>query len=246
MLRSLFAVVLVSALSALSALSASVPAAGDAETPLIGVTGFVRHGASVLSGDDTGGCLQPSFLLESGGLTLPLHEGDVDLLPYVDRLVKLTVTQELGACPFVPTLFYRVHEVEDPAPATLAICGTGGHGCPIRLRSGPGGALVGHMLFVSLTPDFLPLPPLRGSFLLGSPFFSFGPAFSLPFSEGLAFDFQVPLDTALQGHTLYFQAARKEIGLTTGFSGTNPPLQFGNSVSLEIVGHVFVCHEPDC
>jgi len=214
------------------------------DSPQVGVTGTVRLAAPDATGVGDP-CPQPAFLLESGGITLLLGGDEIDLLPYVDRLVKLTVTQEVLTCGLVPILFHLVHAVEDPAPATLAICGTGGLGCPIRLRSGPGG-LAAHMLFVSLSPDFLPLPPERGSFLLGSPFFSIGTGLTTTFSDGLAFDFNIPLDNVLTGLTLHFQAARKEIGLTTGFGGTNPPLQFGNAVSLEIAGHVFVCHPTDC
>ncbi|MGQ0552962.1 MAG: hypothetical protein ACT4PU_07055 [Planctomycetota bacterium] len=211
-----------------------------AEPQPIGVTGIVRPYSLNEAADSLAICAPPEFILEAGGTTLYLLGGEIDLAQYVDKLVKISAVQSVLECPF-----FTVFEIAEPPPATLEICGTGGLGCPVRLRSGPGG-LAQHALFVSLGPGFVPLPPLRGSFLLADPFFMVGTAFSLNFSEGAAFDFTVPFEPQLTGLTLHFQAARKEVGLTTGFGSTNPPLQFGNAVNLHIVGLTLWCVEPDC
>jgi hypothetical protein len=186
-------------------------------------------------------CAPPAFALQCSDGIFFLTSSTLSLGDSVGQNLKLYGTQ-VGDCPL-----YDIHAVEEPPPATLEVCGTGGFGCPVRLRSGPGG-LASHWLFASLSPGLVPLNPVKGSFLLGPQFFQIGSGFSSSFGDGVAFDFSVPIAPAFAGLRVYFQAARREVGITTPGDGlvTHPPLQFSNAACLDIVGFTLLCHEPDC
>lgn len=177
-------------------------------------------------------CAPPSHELECSDGTFFLTSSTLDLDAWVGKNVKLYGRSVSDKCPL-----YDIHKVEEPPPATLALCGTGGLGCPIRLRSGPGGPSQ-HALWVSLAPGLVTLNPSKGSFLLAEPFFLIGIKSGDFGGAGAAFDLTVPPDPVLTGVTLYFQSARRN--LTIG------ALNLANARCLEIVGFVLVCHEPDC
>lgn len=209
------------------------PGLGPTETA---VTGVVAHAFHPQAGD-AALCVQPDYTLEGLDGLLYLSSATIDLGLYVGQNVKLHGTRNFE-CPIL-----EVQTVEAPPPASLAICGTGGFGCPVRLVSGPSG-LATHWLLASPAPNFLPLNPVKGSFLLAQPFVLVATAGSPSFGPGAVFDFTVPMIPALAGHTVWFQAARREVGINP--PGTQPPLQFGNLVSLHVVGFVLVCDAPGC
>ncbi|HZL99964.1 MAG TPA: hypothetical protein VFD43_06905 [Planctomycetota bacterium] len=140
-------------------------------------------------------CAPPTHQLACSDGTYFLYSSTLDLDQYLGKNVKL-YGSSLEVCPL-----YNVHKVEVPPPATLAICGTGGFGCPIRLRSGPGG-ISQHALFVSLAPGLVPLNPSKGSFLLAEPFYLLGVQVGGFPGEGAAFDFTIPGAPVLAGVTL--------------------------------------------
>src|SRR5262245_10024192 len=153
MLRSLSRLVIAIALGA--------PLAAQIDPVEVAFTGVVEKFSGV------GTCVAPTHVLACSDGTFFLVSSTLDLDLYVGKNVKLYATKD-DICHI-----NDVHGVEEPPPATLAICGTGGLGCPIRLRSGPGG-ISQHALWVSLKPDFLPLNPNKGSFLLAQPFYLIG------------------------------------------------------------------------
>ena len=198
--------------------------------PEVAFSGVVQPSSFAM---DAAICAPPTHEIECSGGLFFLTSSTIDLDQYIGTNVKLYGTS-LVECPM-----YNIHKVEVPPPATLAICGTGGLGCPIRLRSGPGG-LSQHAFLVSLSPGLLPLNPLKGSLQLGEPFFVLANSGAGNFPpEGAAFDFSIPLTTSLTGLTIYFQSVRRNVGPVG-------PMQFSNPVCIEIVGHVFVCWTPDC
>lgn len=185
-------------------------------------------------------CAPPSHTLECSAGTFFVSSSTLDLDAYIGQNVKLYGTQ-LFECPT-----FDIHTVESPPPATLAICGTGVSGCPVRLRSGPGG-LATHWVFASLASGFFPLSPVKGSFMLSPPFFQVAMGFSNSFGPGPAFDFTVPPAPFLTGLTIYFQAARREVGITTPSGLTQPPVQFSNVVCLPVLGFSgLLCVPADC
>jgi hypothetical protein len=211
----------------LFAFALAAPLAAQAtDPPEVAFTGVVQKfpGVSV--------CVPPTHVLACSDGTFFLMSSTLDLDLYVDKNVKL-YGQQADICPI-----YDIHAVESPPPATLAICGTGGLGCPIRLRSGPGGISM-HALWASLKPGLVPLNPVKGSFLLGEPFFLVGLTSGGFPAEGAPFDLTIPSNPILTGVTLYFQSARRDIGPAG-------PLNFANAACIEVVGFVFVCHTPDC
>lgn len=204
----------------------AVPLAAQIDPSEVAFTGVVQKysGISV--------CVAPTHMLDCTGDTFKLVSSTLDLDLYVGKNVKL-YAQKADICPI-----YDVHAVEEPPPATLAICGTGGLGCPIRLRSGPGG-ISQHALWVSLKPDLVTLNPSKGSFMLAQPFYLMGIQSGGFPAEGAAFDLTIPPNPILTGVTLYFQAARRDVGPVG-------PLHLSNNACIEIVGFVFVCHSADC
>ena len=183
-------------------------------------------------------CFEPSHTLECSDGTLYLVSATVDLDAYVGQNVK-AYGQTIFECPYID-----VQSVEVPAPVTLDLCGTGGFGCPVRLRSGPGG-LAQHTLFVALAAGFFPLNPAKGSVLLGEPFFQIASKASTGPGAGAAFDFTIPPIPALIGAKLYFQTVRKPLTITTDVSPPGPPV-LSNAACLEIVGVTAFCVDPDC
>jgi len=204
-------------------------AAQVADPPEVAFTGVVQPFDGVIIAI----CAPPSHELECSDGTFFLTSSTLDLDAWVGKNVKLYGKSVSDLCPL-----YDIHKIEEPPPATLAICGTGGLGCPIRLRSGPGG-ISQHALWVALKPGLVTLNPSKGSFLLGEPFFLLGIQSGGFPAEGAAFDLTVPPDPVLTGVTLYFQSARRDVGPVG-------PLHLANARCMEIVGFVFVCHDPDC
>lgn len=180
-------------------------------------------------------CPPTAFTLECSEGLIGITNSLIDLSLYIGQNVKLTIVPDGKACPR-----FAVLDVDTTPPATLQLCGTPeGLGCPIRLRSGPGG-ISQHFLFVSLENGFLPLSVLKGSFLLGSPFFLIGNSGAGPFPlEGAAFNYVVPSDPGLIGIDFYLQAARRDVGPVG-------PWQLSNARCFAPIGFTLVCHEPDC
>ena len=203
-------------------------AAQATDPPEVAFTGVVQPFDGVIIAI----CAPPSHELECSDGTFFLTSSTLDLGAWVGKNVKLYGRSVSDKCPL-----YDIHKVEEPPPATLALCGTGGLGCPIRLRSGPGG-VTQNALWVSLKPGLVPLNPVKGSFLLAEPFFLIGVKAG-DFPDGAAFDLTLPPDPVLTGVTLYFQSARRNLAV-------GGPLHLANARCLEIVGFVFVCHDPDC
>jgi len=195
----------------------------------VAFTGVLRH----FSGSVSSICSLPTHELECSDGKFFLKSSTLDLEAWLGQDVKL-YGNKLGICPV-----YDIHAVENPPPATLAICGTGGLGCPIRLRSGPGG-ISQHVLLVSLAPGLVTFNPLKGSLLLGTPVYMIGDSGAGSFPpEGAAFDLTIPGAPILTGVKLYFQAVRRNVGPVG-------PMQFSNAACLEIVGFVFTCEVPGC
>ncbi|HZM01072.1 MAG TPA: hypothetical protein VFD43_12560 [Planctomycetota bacterium] len=211
-------------------LALAVPLAAQAtDPPEVAFTGVVEPFDGVIIAI----CAQPSHQLACSEGTYFLTSSTLDLNVWLGKNVKLYGKPVSDLCPL-----YDIHKVESPPPATLAICGTGGLGCPIRLRSGPGGISM-HALWVSLKPDLVPLNPSKGSFLLAQPFYLLGIQSGGFPAEGAAFDLSIPAAPILAGVTLYFQSARRDVGPVG-------PLHLANAVCMEIVGFVLICHDPDC
>lgn len=180
-------------------------------------------------------CPPSAFSLECSEGVIGLTSSGIDLTPFIGQNVKLTIASDGKACPR-----YSVLAVDTTPPATLALCGTPqGLGCPIRLRSGPGG-ISQHYLLISLSPDFIPLSVMKGGFLLGSPFFVIGSSGAGPFPpEGAAFNYVVPSDPSLIGIDFYLQAARRDVGPIG-------PWQFSNARCFAPIGFTVLCVEPSC
>ncbi|HZM01071.1 MAG TPA: hypothetical protein VFD43_12555 [Planctomycetota bacterium] len=212
-------------------------AAQEGEGPIVdpvtevSVTGFVTplpvlDAASAL-------CIAPTHQLECPEDTVFLWSNKVDLGALLGQNVKLRgmLASDCG--------IVAVESIESP-PATLTACGSPQLGCPIRLRSGPGG-LTQHWLFVALAGGFLPLNPEKGSLLLGEPLFLIGSSGAGQFGDtGAAFDFNMPSNPVLVGLQLNFQAASRKVGPVG-------PIHFSNSVCMDVFGFVgMLCVEPDC
>ena len=232
MIRSLLVSTLALAATIPLAGAQSAAPAGTASKPTA-VTGVVRP----VDVAPPSTCTTPSHTLECSDGAVFLSSTTVDLYAYVGQNVK-AYGQTSAGCPVVD-----VESVETPPPVTLAICGTGGFGCPVRLRSGPGGPAQ-HLLLVSLGPGFVPLSQVKGSLLLGQPFFRIATVASTEAGPGVAFNFTIPSVPALAGVRLYFQTARAGLSVTT--FDVPSPLGLSNAVCLDIVGLTIDCAQPDC
>lgn len=224
----------------LAALSLAVPpAAAQVGGPPGGlsvevtVTGFVTPLPVIHENGDTI-CIAPTHQLEVPEDTVFLWSSTVDLGALLGQNVRLhgLLNTECGVM--------AVDSFESPPPATLTLCGTPSMGCPIRLRSGPGG-LTQHWLFVAPAGGFLPLNPEKGSLLLGQPLLLIGSSGAGQFGDaGVAFDFTLPHSAALVGVPIHFQAASRKVGPIG-------PIHFSNAVQLEIFGPSgLFCIDPDC
>ena len=226
---------------ALAATSLAAPAAlaQDGGDPFGGlsvevtVTGFVTP-LPVIDGAADTLCIFPTHQLEVPEDTVYLWSNKVDLTALLGQNVRLhgLLSTECG--------IIAVDSFESPPPATLLLCGTASMGCPIRLRSGPGG-LTQHWLFVAPAGGFVPLNPEKGSLLLGDPLLLIGMSGAGQFGDaGAAFDFNLPSSPALIGVPIHFQAASRKIGPIG-------PIHFSNAVQLEIFGPSgLFCIEPNC
>jgi hypothetical protein len=227
----------------LAAVSLAAPsaAAQDGGGPVVGlsievsVTGFVTplpilHDASSLGSL----CIGPTHQLEVPNDTVYLWSNKVDLDALLGVNARLfgTLNTECG--------IIAVHSFEAPPPATLTICGTNGLGCPIRLRSGPGG-LTQHWLFAAPAGGFIPLNPEKGSLLLGEPLLLIGQSGAGQWGDtGVAFDFTLPSNPVIVGIPIHFQAASRKIGPIG-------PIRFSNAVMIEVFGpSLIVCMQPSC
>jgi len=138
--------------------------------------------------------------------------------------------------------------VESPAPAVLQTCGSPAPGCPLRLRSAPGGLAL-HALFASLDADFLPVNPVQGTFLLGAPYVLVASGSTSTFQpEGAAFDLRIPADPSLVGLSLFMQSVRRDIlpSFPGGDGSAVGPLRFSNAVCLTIEDGASPCEGPGC
>ncbi len=203
------------------------------EGPPTSVTGVVAL-ADFDSDPGSDVCFQPEYTLQCSGNLFFLQSATIDLADFVGQNVKLEMFNPFVSCPT-----FEVTAVIETLPAALDLCGTPeGLGCAWRVRSSPGG-ISQHFLFASITPGFAPLAPEKGSFLLGSPFLTVATTVSVD-AEGAAFDLFTPGDAALIGLDVWLQAARRDVGPIVA------PFALSNSVCFEVVGFVFVCHQPDC
>ena len=219
---------------------APLAAAQEGEGPIgplnieVTVTGFVTP-LPVLDAATLGPfCIAPTHQLEVPEDTVYLWSNKVDLTSLLGMNVRLhgTLRTDCGVV--------TVDSFESPPPATLTLCGTPAMGCPIRLRSGPGG-LTQHWLFVAPAGDFIPLNPEKGSLLLGTPLLMIGVSGPGQFGDsGKAFDFNLPSNPNLVGVPIHFQAASRKVGPIG-------PIRFSNAVLLEIFGPMgMLCIQPDC
>jgi len=184
----------------------------------------------------------PGVLCAPGTHVMQCSEGlvqfrsrTIDLDSLVGQNVTLTAIQTSKQCPL-----YEVTAVQTTPSTSLTLCGTpGGLGCPIRLRSAPGG-LSQHWLLISAFPGWWPISLTEGTFLLGQPFLVL-PAGAGQFDvAGAAWDFTIPSDPSLIGLEVFLQAARRDVGPVG-------PLRYSNAVCFEIIGYtLFLCAEPDC
>lgn len=197
------------------------------------VTGFVTPLPILHDPADTI-CIAPTHQLEVPEDTVYLWSNTVELGALLGQNVRLhgLLNTDCG--------LIAVDSFESPPPATLTLCGTPSMGCPIRLRSGPGG-LTQHWLFAAPAGGFLPLNPEKGSLLLGQPLLLIGMSGAGQFGDsGVAFDFNLPSSAALIGVPLHFQAVSRKVGPIG-------PIHFSNAVMLEIFGPSgLFCIEPDC
>ena len=180
-------------------------------------------------------CAPPTHQLACSEGLFGLQSSSLDLSQYEGQNVKLHGTS-VGDCPL-----FEVHAVEEP-PATLALCGTAGLGCTIRLKSAPGG-LAQHVLLASPSPGFVPIAGLKGSFLLGEPFFLLAKGSTFAFTTAANFDFAIPVDPALDGLSVWFQAARRDVLPSPLGLG---PIQFSNAVCVTLIGNPLWCEPADC
>ena len=107
----------------------------------------------------------------------------------------------------------------------------------MRFRVGPTGVIGQWWLWFSPSPGFLPIDPVTGTLLLGSPIFFLGSG--LTFGGGATKDITLPADTSLTGLNLWMQGARRDVGPIG-------PIQLTNSVCFTILGPSPPCVLPDC
>ncbi|RKY21342.1 MAG: hypothetical protein DRQ55_04625 [Planctomycetota bacterium] len=210
-------------------LAVSLSAQIVAPKPL-SVTGVVELVPSPLSSIL---CAPPEYRLACSGGVFFIQSGSVDLSALLGQNVKLVATQIDPACPL-----FEVTSVVSPPPVFLELCGTPAVGCPVRLRSGPGG-ISQHLLWASGSPGLFPFSVKRGSLLLGMPFFALASGVGGGV-EGLAFEFVLPSDPTLVGLPLWVQNARRDVGPITG------PFILGNAVCFSILPGAVPCVMPDC
>lgn len=179
-------------------------------------------------------CAPGTHVMQCSEGLVQFKSSSVDLDSLVGQNVTLTAIQTSKQCPL-----YEVTDVQKNPAATLTLCGTGaGLGCPIRLRSEPGG-LSQHWLLISAFPGWQPVSIPEGTFLLGGPFIIL-PAGAGQFgAEGAAWDFDIPSDPTLIGLEVFMQAARRDVGPIG-------PLRYSNAVCFQIIGFTLLCIEPDC
>ena len=137
-----------------------------------------------------------------------LISSTIDLNRYLGQNVRVT-GRDVG----VTCTVLDVSRV-DPPPAELSWCGSGSTGCPLKLKVCPAG--VGrYWLFLGLRVGFRPLgcggsAPIDGSLLVQEPII---PLVGGNLGAGCGeLTLPVPLDNALVGVSLFFQAARQDIG----------------------------------
>ncbi|MHC5210421.1 MAG: hypothetical protein ACYTG2_06875 [Planctomycetota bacterium] len=155
----------------------------------------------------------------------------LDLDDYVGKLTRFTAFPRGVEC-----LIYDVVAAQ-PATSTLVSCGSPVPGCPMRFRVGPTGVLGQWVLFFSLSPDFLPVNPVKGTWLLGSP--SFLVAQGSTSGSPTTLDIVLPPSVALTGLELWLQGARRDIGPIG-------PWEFSNAVCFTILGPSPPCLSIDC
>ena len=197
----------------------------------ISVTGVLKvndqQGAGVL-------CAPGTHLMECAEGLVQFRSKSINLDGLVGQNVQLTAIQTSKQCPL-----YEVTAVQMIPEATLTLCGTaGGLGCPIRLRSGPGG-LSQHWLLVSAFPGWWPVNLTEGTFLLGQPFLVLPSGAGQFGIDGAAWDFNIPGDPSLIGLEVFLQSARRDVGPVS-------PIRYSNAVCFEIIGFTLLCAEPDC
>lgn len=179
-------------------------------------------------------CEPPNYQLACADGTFFLTSSTLDLSAYLGVNARFTATNVTG-CPL-----WDVSAAEVPPPTSLQICGTPeGLGCPVRLRSSPGG-ISQHALFLSLSPGLQPVNLNVGSLLLGEPLLLVATVAGAMPVEGAAFDFTIPGDPDLIGISFYWQAASRQVGPIVG------PLQLGNAICFTPIGFTIFCAQPTC
>jgi hypothetical protein len=174
-------------------------------------------------------CQEETHVLECAGVLL--KSSALDLAAFEGKVFEFTAEARGVEC-----LIYDVTAVES-ASAHLVRCGNPVPGCPMRFRVGPTGVIGQYWLWLALSPTFLPLDQVTGTWMLNPPFFLLGSG--LTFGDGSAVDIVLPPDPSLTGLTLFLQGARQDIGPIG-------PIELTNPLCFQILGPSPPCFEPDC
>jgi hypothetical protein len=153
---------------------------------------------------------QPFALAETGILISP---GELDLSPYVGRIVHLAAIDQTGGC---PGKILQVTAVSD-ATATLEACGVPRPGCDMRLRVGPPATGQGFLAASFGEQGFLNLGDPLGVLFLGAPILLLGPT-----GPGGVLDLTVPPGAPI-GLPIQLQGLHVEAG--RGAAALSNPLQ---------------------
>ena len=175
-------------------------------------------------------CLDGTHQLECTSALLKSGDVNLNLDNFLGQNVRLTGKQS-AACPVI-----TVESVNPFPPATLVRCGSPTPGCPIRFRVGTP-AIGQYILFISQSPNYLPVNPTIGTFLLGAPFFTLAMGNTGGFDS--AVDIVIPNDPAVVGIEAWLQAARRDVGPVG-------PWQLSNAVCFTITGPSPPCQSLDC
>jgi len=201
-------------------------AVAQSEPPDVGITGVVIPTPGPI------GCGLSTHLLTCTDVFL-YADDPAKLDAVVGHNVKLLGNEV--PVPGVTCHLIKVSEVEEPPPATLVACGSFVPGCTVKFVICPGG-LSQFGLWVALDQGYKPITPLKGTWLLGEPFFLIALGFDGAACHEVVFD--VPAMPILVDVPVWFQAARREIGPVG-------PLQLTNveCVTLQPGGP---CVSPGC
>lgn len=158
-----------------------------------------------------------------------LSSSTIDLDLYVGQNVKVVGTVLPAFCDVID-----VTSIE-PAPKTLAMCGTPATGCPIRLTLSPSDGIGSFVLMGSTAVDFTPIGVITGSLLIAPPVVFL--AQGLQQSPGTILDVAIPPLPPLVGVPIYLQGAMAKIG------PMGPPV-LTNPLCFTILPSIVFCIDP--